>query len=154
MLAKDLGPAIILRLNKGFTFIELLITLVVIAICFLPLMRMFSVGLEQSYVSSELTTARYLAQEGMENVKNLGFTEVQLQDLGDVWQPPLDEPPLELNDKYWRILRKIKRGSDPLEVRIQVYQEAVSGRTAKARQQKPMVEVVTLIEDLDWTPSE
>ena len=111
--------ASILGLHKrtnGFTFIELLITLAVIAICFLPLMRMFSVSLEQVYVTEDLTTARYLAQEGMEKVKNLGFTEAQFEDLGDRWEPFLDKPPLELNGKYWRSLRKIVKGTDPLEI--------------------------------------
>lgn len=138
--------------KKAFTFIEVLITLVVIAICFLPLMRMFSVGLEQTYATSELIIARYLAQEGMERTKNLGFSEAQLADLGDVWQPALYEPALELNGKYWRILRKIVKGSDPLEVRIQVYQ-TTSQRVNKLTS-KPLVEVVTLIEDLDWPPPE
>lgn len=137
--------------TKGFTFIELLITLAVIAICFLPLMRMFSVSLEQVYVTEDLTTARYLAQEGMERVKNLGFTEAQLEDLGDVWAPALDKPALELNGKRWRILRKIIKGTDPLEIKIQVYQ--VSSHKHQVSD-KPIVEVVTLVEDLDWNPVE
>ena len=147
--------ASILGLHKrtnGFTFIELLITLAVIAICFLPLMRMFSVSLEQVYVTEDLTTARYLAQEGMERVKNLGFTEAQFEDLGDRWEPFLDKPPLELNGKYWRSLRKIVKGTDPLEIRIQVYQ--VSKYQGVKVSEKPIVEVVSLVEDLDWTPIE
>jgi len=147
--------ASILGLHKrtnGFTFIELLITLAVIAICFLPLMRMFSVSLEQVYVTEDLTTARYLAQEGMEKVKNLGFTEAQFEDLGDRWEPFLDKPPLELNGKYWRSLRKIVKGTDPLEIRIQVYQ--VSKYQGVKVSEKPIVEVVSLVEDLDWTPIE
>jgi prepilin-type N-terminal cleavage/methylation domain-containing protein len=143
--------AITLKRNNGFTFIELLITLAVIAICFLPLMRMFSVSLEQVYVIEDLTTARYLAQEGMEKVKNLGFTEAQLEDLSDIWEPPLDKPPLELNGKYWRVFRKIIKGTDPLEVKIQVHQVAGSRHQVS---EKPIVEVVTLVEDLDWTPIE
>lgn len=138
--------------NHGFTFIELLITLAVIAICFLPLMRMFSVSLEQVDVTNDLTTARYLAQEGMEKVKNLGFTEAQLEAIGDVWVPALDRPALEINGRYWRTLRKIVRGADPLEVRILVYQ--VPGRqsslVSRQSSEKPTVEAVTLVEDLDW----
>jgi len=85
----------------GFTFIELLITLAIIAICFLPLMRMFSVSLEQACVSNDLTTARYLAQEGMEKVKNSNFTEAQLKDLGDVWEPVLNKPPFITQNYPW-----------------------------------------------------
>jgi len=142
-----------LHTKEGFTFIELLITLAVIAICFLPLMRMFSVSLEQAYATSDLTSARYLAKEGMEKVKNLNFTEKQLKELGDVWDPPLDKPPLMVNERRWRILRKVIGGTDPLEVRIQVYQSHMAnGKWHIA--DKPAVEVVTLIEDLEWTTLE
>lgn len=150
MSPKQITPAIILRLNKGFTFIEILLTLTIIAICFLPLMRMFSVSLEQADVSSDLTTARYLAQEGMEATKNLGFTEAQLADLGDIWQPPLDESPLELDGRYWRVLRKVVKGSDPLEIRVQVHKLSKTPAVKAKTQEGPLVEVVTLIEDLDW----
>lgn len=141
-----------LMTQNGFTFIELLITLAVIAICFLPLMRMFSVSLEQVCVINDLTTARYLAQEGMEKVKNLGLTEAQLEDLGNIWEPALDKPLLELNGKHWRVFRKIVKGTDPLEVRIQVYQ--MTNQRTNELTNKPIVEVVTLVEDLDWTAVE
>ncbi|MBI3991012.1 MAG: prepilin-type N-terminal cleavage/methylation domain-containing protein, partial [Candidatus Omnitrophica bacterium] len=110
--------------RHGFTFIEILITIAVIAICFLPLMHMFSVSLEQVYVTSDLITARYLAQEGMEKLKNLGFTQQQIADLSDVWEPDKDKPALELNGGSWRVLRRVTRGTDPLEVNIQVYKES------------------------------
>lgn len=141
-----------LKLVWGFTFIELLMTLAIIAICFLPLMRMFSAALEASYSSNDLTIARYLAQEGMEKVKNLGFTESQLRALGDIWEPPLTEKPFEINKRKWRTLRKIVPESDPLQVQIQVH--LVSGLQAIKDSDKPFVELVTLIEDLDWTTIE
>lgn len=131
--------------NNAFTFIEILITLALIAICFLPLTRMFSTALEQTCVISNLTVARYLAQEGMEKIKNLNFTESQLKDLGDVWEPPLDKPPLLLNENKWRVLRKIIKESNPLEIHIQVYQE----ESVKTKEGGPIVEVVTLVEDLE-----
>lgn len=122
--------------TNGVTFIEILITLSVIAICFLPLMHMFSTALEQVYASGGLTTARYLAQEGMERLKNLGLTQAQVEEAGDV---------IEVNEKKWRVARRVMRGSDPLEVRIQVYLE---------KDPKPLVEITSLLEDLDWTPLE
>ena len=141
-----------MRKSSGFTFIELLITLAVIAICFLPLMRMFSVSLEQAHTTTDLTLARYLAQQGMEKTKNLGFTEAQIEDLGSVWEPALEEPPWDLNGRKWRTLRKIIKGTDPLEVRVQVYQ--TRSKAAREPTDKPIVEVITLIEDLDWVPVE
>lgn len=141
--------------SNGFTLIELLITLSVMAICFLPLMRMFSASLEQVYAGSDLTTARYLAAEGMEKLKNLGFTQAQMENVGSVWEPALGQPPMEFNNKKWRVLRKIASGTDPLEVRIQVYQEsAVAMPRPGLKSGKPIVELTTLIEDLDWTPIE
>ena len=132
----------------AFTFIELLISLTIIAITFLPLMHMYSTGLEQLYFTSELDTARYLAQEGMEKLKNLYFTEAQIKNLGDVWAPPLDAPPLELNNRSWRVLRRVKNNTDPLEVEIQVFQEPIKADSI------PIIKLVTLIEDLEWTDEE
>jgi len=134
--------------NHGFTFIELLISLSVIAIAFVPLMQMFSTGLEQVYYTSELNTSRYLAQEGMEKLKNLNFTKAQIKELGEVWEPALDKSPLILNERKWRILHRVNKNSDPLEVRILVFQEPITPNS------KPALELVTLIEDLEWTAEE
>src|SRR3989338_5349009 len=112
-----------MKSRKGFTFIELLIALAVMAICFLPLMRMFTVALEQTREAEDLSVAQGLAREEMERLKNLNFTEAQLESIGDVWQPPLDKPPLILNEKRWRALRKIVKGTSPLEVHILVYED-------------------------------
>ena len=140
-----------LRTKKGFTFIELLITLAVIAIVFVPLMRMFTASLEQVSMDQDLTTARYLIQEGMEKVKNMGLTEAQLKALGDVWDPPLDEAPVTLNKKYWRIKRTVDLQTDPLEVRILAYQ--LTEATLSEPEGLPEAQAATLIEDLDWFDS-
>lgn len=131
--------------HNAFTFIELLISLTVIAIAFLPLMQMFSTGLEQVYSLAELNTASSLAHEAMEKLKNLNFTEAQIKALSDIWQPSLDKSPLVLNEREWRVLRKVDKNSDPLEVRILVYSEPIT------EPPKPVVELVTLIEDWEWT---
>jgi len=135
--------------KKGFSFIEMLITLSVLSVSFLPLMNMFSTSLLQLNTTDELTTARYLAQEGMERVKNLSFTVEQLRQEGDVWAPPLKEPTVAINGRHFRVLRKIIPGSDsdPLEVRIRVFQEE---DVKRGELHKPVVEVVTLFEDFDW----
>lgn len=136
------------NIKNAFTFIELLISLSVIAIAFVPLMQMFSTALEQVYYTSELSTSCFLAQEGMEKLKNLNFTKAQIKDLGDVWEPALDKSPLILNERKWRILRRVNKNSDPLEARILVFQEPISPTS------KPNLELVTLIEDLEWTAEE
>ena len=135
--------------NKGFTFIELLITLAVMAICFLPLMQMYTASLEETHVTDELTTARYLAHEGMEKIKNSNYTKAQLKDEGDLWDPPLSQPSVVLIQNQWRVLRKVLPDTDPLEVRIQVFK--VQEDKAPEVRVKPVVELVTLLEDLEWS---
>ena len=132
--------------QKGFTFIELLISLAVMGIAFLPLMQMFTTGMEQIYSISEINTASLLGREAMEKIKNLNFTEAQFKTSGDVWEPPLDKPPLSVNGRKWRIARKIDKYSKPLEVRIQVYSEPMN------KVSKPAVEFVTLF--ADWEAAE
>jgi len=134
--------------NKGYTFIEILMTIVIISICFLPLIQMFSTSLEQTGATSDLSVGRYLAQEGMERIKNQNLTVAQLKEMGDVWDPPKGVPPVMIDKKGWRILRKINSDMSPLEVKIQVYKEDDLERVGE--EPMPFVEVVTLVEDLDW----
>ena len=142
---KNIIPSALRKTQYGFTFIELLISLAVMAIAFLPLMRMFTGGLEQVYTIGDMDTARYLGKEGMEKLRNLNYTKAQIRDIGDLWEPGLNKPPLEINGRKWRILRKVLKETDPLEVRILVYREP------RLADSKPIVELVTLIEDLEWT---
>jgi len=135
--------------NKAFTFIELLITLTVFAIAFLPLMNMFTVSLEQSSVTGDLTTARYLAQEGMEKVKNLNFTKAQLLEAGDTWEPPLKEQATVINGEKWRTLSQFVEGRNPLEIRVKVFKEIDLNKNRTHA--KPVVELVTLYEDYEWS---
>ena len=141
-----------MKRNKGFTFIELLITLTVLAISFLPLMRMYSAALEQLTYVDDLTAAKFLAQEGMEKLKNINLTMAQIKSIGSVWEPPLGSAPVTLNGKRWRALRKVVQSSDPLEVHIQVFKDEDMSR--KGSPARPVIELVTLIEDLEWSASE
>ena len=119
----------------GFTYIELIITLAVIAICFVPLTRMFSRNIEETVYLGNLVTAMGLARQEMEKTKNLAFTEKQIEDMGDIRHPEII-----MNDISWHVERDIIDGTDPLEVRVRVYREGGFD--------KPMVELVTLFEDL------
>jgi prepilin-type N-terminal cleavage/methylation domain-containing protein len=135
--------------KKALTFIEILIALAILAIAFLPLMNMFSLGLEEGMRTGDVDTARYLAQTGMETMKNLAFTKTQLKNLGDVWEPALAQPPLAINGRSWRIYRCVKKNTDPLEIHIQVYE--APKEKGKAPTAKPLVDLVTLVEDFEWT---
>ena len=135
--------------RAAFTYIELLIALAVVAVSFLPLMRMYTVSLEQAGFTDDLSAAKFLAQEGMEKVKNLNFTKAQLKDIGDVWWPTFGKPPHRLNKKTWRVLRDIVESTDPLEIRIKVFKDEDLSQGGAPRA-KPVLEIATLFEDLEW----
>ena len=153
--------------KTGFTFIELLMALSLLSICFLPLMQMFSVSLKEMSLTDEVTTARYLAQEEMEKVKNLNLTVQQLKNYGSGWQPPLESPPLVLNGKSFRVLREVAENSDPLEIYVRVYKEEdvqfrsilkapknadekfLTPRPRAEVKAKPIFEIATLISDFE-----
>ena len=124
----------------GFSYIEMLITVVIISVCFFPLLRLFSTSIVSAVGASDLATAVNLAREEMEKIKNLNFTEMQLINMGNTFYPPLDEPPLTLNGQTWRVERVIVAGTDPLEVHVCVFKSD--------NMKKPLARLVTLIEDL------
>ena len=127
---------------RAFTYIELLITLAIIAVLFVPTMQLFSHSLYATGASQELITATNLAKWEMERTKNLNVTEEQLKQLGDTVYPGPDEEPLEMNGLKWRVERKVIQESDPLEVRVMVYNDGSP--------EHHIVTLVTLIEDTIW----
>lgn len=131
--------------TKSFTYIEVLITLAVVAVLFIPMMQLFSHGLYSATASGDAVTVLNLARWEMERFKNLNFTKAQLKKQGDSWTPVLEEPPLEINQGKWRILRRIKPDSEPLEVVVEVY--------ASHNLLKPLASLATLIEDNIWKES-
>ncbi len=130
------------RTRNGFTYVELLITLAIIAIVFIPIMRLFSHTLYSTSASQELITATNLAKWQLERTKNLNVTKAQLREMGNEVYPLPAEEPIELNGLKWRIIREIVEGSDPLDVRVHVYRDK--------QMDKPIVTLVTLIEDTIW----
>lgn len=135
-----------LKNKTGFTYIELLISMVIIGLCLLPIMRMFTTSIEQVYATDEIMTALMVGRINMESLRNLTFTKAQIEELGDVYSPALSDPPLELNKNKWRALREPVKGTDPLEIHIKVFKADMLD--------KPVLDFVTLYEDLDWTSTE
>jgi prepilin-type N-terminal cleavage/methylation domain-containing protein len=128
--------------SNAFTYIELLITLAIIAVLFVPIMRLFSHTLYSVSSSQDLITATNLAKWEMERTKNFKATKARFREIGDIVFPSLDKEPLMMNNVQWRIKREIIEESDPLEIRV----SASRGNELD----KPLVTLVTLIEDMSW----
>jgi len=134
------------RFKRAFTYIEVLITLAIMAVLFIPMMRLFSHGLYSATISGETITAVNLARWEMERIRNLNVTKEQLKQEGDIWHPPLEEQPLEINGAKWRILRRLRPESDPLEIDVEVYRADDLN--------KPVASLTTLFEDNLWIKEE
>ncbi len=121
-------------MNKGFTYIEMLITIAIVSTLFFPIMRLFSVNVLAVTASGDLITALNIARGEMERIKNLGFSEERVRQMGSA------RFTCAVNGVEWQVNRIMRKGSDPVEVRI-----AVCRLTER---NKPLVELSTLIEDL------
>ncbi|MBI4394921.1 MAG: type II secretion system protein [Candidatus Omnitrophica bacterium] len=126
--------------SAGFTYIEMLIVVTLVGLCFVPLLQMFAQSVDEVEQYSDLGTALQLGREAMESVKNLRFTEAQIESQQTVWAPSLKEPPLELNQKNWRVKRTAVERTNPLEVHVYVFRAEDLDR--------PLMEFASLIEDL------
>ena len=125
---------------QGFTYIEMLVVVSLLALCFVPLLQMFAQSMDEVSQYSDLGTALQLGREGMESVKNLRFTQEQIETQGTVWSPPEKDPPYDINGKQWRVERTVVSNTDPLEVHIEVFRQQNLSRS--------VIELTTLIEDL------
>ena len=126
--------------TAGFTYIEMLIALAVVACCFVPMLEMYARSVSEVQHYADIGTAMNLAREGMEKLQNMRVSESQLSAMGDVWDPPLLEKPIELNHQAWRLKRIVERGRHPLEVHVQVFYDF--------NREKPMLDIATLFTDL------
>lgn len=124
----------------AFTYIEMLVVIALVALCFVPILHMFTLSMDEVQQYSDFGTGLQLGREAMEAVKNLRLTEAQLEAQGTVWIPPEKEPPLAMNGVSWKVKRYAVKNTDPLEVHVEVFRAE--------NFERPVLEFVTLLEDL------
>lgn len=92
--------------QKGFTLVETLIALGILAIAIIALVQLFTVSAKQNAVAADLTILTTLAQDKMEELKNLKYTSLIANgDAGSVTTPVtgyFDDP-----DTFYQRLWKI-----------------------------------------------
>lgn len=118
--------------EAGFTFVEVLLTLLILAITAVPLLRLYATAVEQTGVVGELRMALDLAREEVEKVKNLALTEDQIKAIGNVVSPPM-----VLNRTLWYTVRVVDTETKPLRVSVYVFRDRLAGR--------PVVSLVTVL---------
>ena len=118
--------------RAGFTFVEILITLMVLAVAVVPLMQLYATAVEQVTYTDDLRIGLDLAREEVEKVKNLALTEEQIKHLGNIVSPPIT-----LNKAVWYTVRIINPTASPLELQVLVYRNQLWGA--------PMTTLVTII---------
>ncbi len=120
------------QLTRGFTFVEILLTLAILSICAVPLMRMFSTAVEQVGSVDEHRTAMDLGREEIEKIKTLALTEEQIKELGNVVNPPI-----LLNKTVWFTARVVDPVATPLQVTVFIFRDSLATQ--------PVVSFVTVI---------
>lgn len=121
--------------QRGFTFIELLMTLLLIGITFVPMLNMFGHGLNLLNEARKHQTAIDLALEELDRIELEDLSSAELRALGTI-----EQPTRQIDGADWKVHRIITTGSDPLEMRIRVFMGE--------ELEKPEFELVTYINDL------
>ena len=109
------------RKAQGFTFVEILIALTLLAVVAVPLMRVFATAVEQVAYADDLRTALDLAREEIEKVKNLALTESQIKQLGNAISHPI-----RLNQRTWYAVRVVHPTASPVEIQVYVFREKLT----------------------------
>lgn len=125
--------------RHGFTFVEIILAITVMAIAFMPILNLFTTAVEQINLTNELSSALNLGREGMEMVRNLNLPVERLEQQQETYYPPYQEPPILLNHIEWRIHTVMHTGTRPLQVDVRVLREGSD---------TPILEFTTLFEDL------
>ncbi len=83
--------------EKGVSIIEIMIAMTILAVALLAMMSMFQIGIKQTVVSGNITVATQLANDKMEEIRNLSY-----ENIDDLYYPSgndnLNPTPVEEDD--------------------------------------------------------
>ncbi|MDD4956931.1 MAG: type II secretion system protein [Candidatus Omnitrophica bacterium] len=141
-----------LRTRSGFSLVEVVIALAVIAIAFVPLIEVYSVPFASLRATGEQTTAKYLAMLHLEMAKNRGDKEaIYNSGAGGYVFPAIGIPPESLNDNRWRtqFLVSLPVGGvdDVVMIEAKVYLITPDMLDSDPLPPDPVVSIFTYIED-------
>lgn len=100
--------------EQGFSFTEVILSMLIISIALIPMMNMFSVCGENYHYSTETTTALNLAQEKIEELKHLKAGEI-LSD-PSAWLELADAPSFKYQVE--KTIVDLAQGLYKLDVRV------------------------------------
>lgn len=109
--------------RSGFTFVEILLTLLILSITVVPMMQLFSTAMEQLGTVDDIRTALDLGREEVEKVKNLALTEEQIKQMGMAVSPPI-----MLNKTIWFAARVVDPTATPLQLTVFVFRDSLDSR--------------------------
>ncbi len=109
--AKQARPCVSRRSNlNGFTMIELMVAVAVLAMAVLGISQAYSVGFMVMADARDRTVATNFAREAMENVKNMDFELIIITDEENPGDPEI------LNGKFNRLVTVAKEIIDEVEI--------------------------------------
>jgi len=119
--------------RKGFTLLEVLVTIVLLTAGIVSILRMMSMGMFADVNTEKATTALYLAQETMEEIKDAAtYADVN----------SFASARTALTGDYADFDRAVTVSGDPKQVNVIVYW------TVKGQDQS--IDLVTLVTDYDY----
>jgi prepilin-type N-terminal cleavage/methylation domain-containing protein len=102
--------------QRGFTLIELIAAVTILAIVIAPSLGLFSASFKNNRVAKEKTMAVALAQSKLEELKAMHYHE-----LSALVETPVEEIPVEAQSQYSRCTDILQREPKLLEINVTVY---------------------------------
>ena len=100
-------PAKRLRGESGYSLVEVMVAIMIMAVALLPMAAMFDMGLHSTTVGSNYDRARMLANMKLEEAKNLPYNTVR-----DNFPEPVGTPAVPDGSGYYQSAWKTEPGAD------------------------------------------